>query len=112
MPYSLEENQFILESYFRNGQRNENGEWIYSVQLCVEEVMDHFPNRDFDYDNLSRLVHRVVDRVRKTGSVEQGKSSGRTTVLTEDVLEDIRTRMQQSPKKSLRKLSQQTGAFK
>ncbi|KAF2903390.1 hypothetical protein ILUMI_02791 [Ignelater luminosus] len=68
---------------FRNGQRK-----------------DRFPNRDFDYDNLSRHVHRVVDRFRRTGTFDKGKSSGRTTVLTEHALEDVRTHMKHSPKKS------------
>jgi hypothetical protein len=35
--------------------------------------------------------------------------SGRPSVLSNDSLEDIRARLLQSPRKSLRKLSQQTG---
>ncbi|KAF2883121.1 hypothetical protein ILUMI_23038 [Ignelater luminosus] len=49
---------------------------------------------------------------RRTETVDKDKSSRRTTVLTEDVLEDVRTRMKQNPKKSLRQLLQQTGTFK
>ncbi|KAF2902410.1 hypothetical protein ILUMI_03778, partial [Ignelater luminosus] len=48
---------------------------------------------------LKRYLHRAVD---------EGKSFEHTTVLTEDVLEDVRNRMDQSPNKSLRQLSQQT----
>ncbi|KAF2887314.1 hypothetical protein ILUMI_18859, partial [Ignelater luminosus] len=44
-------------------------------------------------------VQRVVDRFRSTATVDKSKSSGCTTVLTEDVLEDVRTRMEQRPKK-------------
>ncbi|KAF2893538.1 hypothetical protein ILUMI_12635 [Ignelater luminosus] len=77
-----------------------------NVHLCIQEFMDRFPNRDFYYDNLSKHVRRVFDRFRRTGIFAKSTSSGRTIVLPEDV-EDVRTRMEQTPKKSLRQLSQQ-----
>lgn len=110
--YSVEHNKFIIESYFRNGQRNENdGEWKYSVNLCVAEFVNRFPDVDFDYDNLSRHVKRIVHRFQASGNVDTGKSPGRPTLLTQDTLEDIQTRIERSPKKPLRQLAQQTGVY-
>jgi hypothetical protein len=50
-------------------------------------------------------VQRLVERFRGTESTGEKRRS----VLSNDSLEDIRTRSLQSPRKSLRKLSQQTG---
>jgi hypothetical protein len=44
-----------------------------------------------------------VDSFVATGSVEKGKSMGRPPV-NEEIVEDLRQRMEQSPKKSLGKL--------
>jgi hypothetical protein len=48
-------------------------------------------------------------RFRETGSIDEKRRSGRPSVLSNDSLEDIRARLLQSQRKSLRKLSQQTG---
>jgi hypothetical protein len=50
-------------------------------------------------------IQRLVQRFRETGSTGEKRPS----VLSNDSLEDIRARLLQSPRKSLRKLSQQTG---
>jgi transposase len=54
-------------------------------------------------------IQRLVERFRGTGSTGEKRRSGRPFVLSNDSLEDIRARSLQSPRKSLRKLSQQTG---
>jgi hypothetical protein len=54
-------------------------------------------------------VQRLVESFRETGSIGEKRRSGRPSVLSNDSLEDIRARLLQSPGKSLRKLSQQTG---
>jgi hypothetical protein len=46
-----------------------------------------------------------------TGDVKKAKPTGRTSTLTEDVVENVRGRMEQSPRKSVRKLSLQTGVI-
>jgi transposase len=53
-------------------------------------------------------IQCLVERFRETGSIGE-KRSGRPSILSDDSLEDIRARLLQSPRKSLRKLSQQTG---
>ncbi|KAI4463236.1 reverse transcriptase [Holotrichia oblita] len=108
MPYTPEHEKFILEAYFRNGQRNDEGAWIYSAELCIQEFRIQFPDEEFQDLSLSRHIYRVVQRFRETGSVCKGKSSGRKTVLTENKIEEVRTCLDQSPTKPLRQLAQQT----
>jgi hypothetical protein len=54
-------------------------------------------------------LQRLVERFRETRSIGEKRRSGRPSVLSNDSLEDIRAHLLQSPRKSLRKLSQQTG---
>jgi transposase len=54
-------------------------------------------------------IQRLIERFRKTGSIGEKRHSGRPFVLSNNSLEDIRARLLQSPRKALRKLSQQTG---
>lgn len=109
MPLSLDQEKFLLEAYFRSGERDPNGQWKYSTRSCIDDLTTEFPDIDLDYESLSRHVLRTVDRFRNTGSVSKGKSPGRRTVLTEEIVEDIRDRLDHSPRKPLRQLSQQTG---
>jgi transposase len=54
-------------------------------------------------------IQRLVELFRETGCIGDKCRSGRPSVLSNDSLDDIRARLLQSPKKSLRKLSQQNG---
>ncbi|KAI4459818.1 innexin [Holotrichia oblita] len=110
MPLTLDQEKFLLEAYFRSGERDPNGQWKYSTRSCIDDLTTEFPDIDLDYESLSRHVLRTVERFRNTGSVAKGKSSGRRTVLNEEVVEDIRARLDQSPRKPLRQLAQQTGS--
>ncbi|KAI4469952.1 d-amino acid oxidase [Holotrichia oblita] len=110
MPHTLDQEKFLLEAYFRSGERDPNGQWKYSTRSCINDLTTEFPDIDLDYESLSRHVLRTVERFRNTGSVAKGKSSGRRTVLNEEVVEDIRVRLDQSPRKPLRQLAQQTEA--
>jgi transposase len=56
-------------------------------------------------------IQRLVERFREIGSIGEKRRSGRPSVLSNDSLEDIRARLLQSPRKSLRKLSQETGTL-
>jgi transposase len=53
-------------------------------------------------------IQRLVERFRETGSIGEKRRSGRPSVLSNESLEDIRARLLQFLRKSLRKLSQQT----
>jgi hypothetical protein len=54
-------------------------------------------------------IQRLVECFCETRSVGERRCSGRPSVLSNASLEDIRARLLHSPRKSLRKLSQQTG---
>jgi hypothetical protein len=51
-------------------------------------------------------IRRIVDRFVATRGIEKGKTVGRAPV-NEEIVEDLLQRMEQSSKKSLRKLSLQ-----
>jgi hypothetical protein len=73
---------------------------------CQNAFRNSFP--DSVVPNKS-TIQRLVERFRETGSIGEKRRSGRLSVLSNDSLEDIRACLLQSPRKSLRKLSQQTG---
>ncbi|RZC43029.1 hypothetical protein BDFB_003367 [Asbolus verrucosus] len=110
MPYTFEQEIFLIECYFRNAQKQEDGQWSYSMIQCVRDFEKEFPEAESSYDTLSQHIRRLVKRFRETGTISKGKSSGRKTVLTEDMIEDIRFLIEQDPTKSLRQLSRQTGS--
>lgn len=101
-------NKFIVEAYFRSGTRNEQGNWDYSYKSCYEQFLEQFPELEFCYGYFRQYVRRLIQRFRKTGNVHKGKSTGRPTVLTDEVVADIHQRMDASPNKSLRRLSAET----
>ncbi|RZB40486.1 hypothetical protein BDFB_015264 [Asbolus verrucosus] len=39
---TIEQRSFLLESYFRNDVKLENGEWSYSMPVCFEEFRERF----------------------------------------------------------------------
>jgi transposase len=74
---------------------------MQNVRTCLDILSDSVvPNKS----TIQRL-----ERFRETWSIGEKRRSGRPSVLSNDSLEDIRARLLHSPRKSLRKLSQQTG---
>jgi hypothetical protein len=87
---------FILEHYF----------FTRSYAECQNAFRNSFP----DSVTLNKsTIQRLVERFRETGSIGEKRRSCRPSVLSNDSLEDVRARLFQSPRKSLRKLSQQSG---
>jgi hypothetical protein len=109
MVFTLEQNKFIIMSYYRNGIKRD-GEWTYSVQACKEEFLANYPDQNILEKSLAAHIHRIVDRFVATGSVEKGKSSGRPKVM-EDVVENIRDTLEEDPRTSLTRLALQTGVL-
>lgn len=112
MPLTAEQNTFLIEAYFRTGTVQQNGEWVYNIQSCAESLLERFADIEMDQENIYQNIRRIVKRFRVSGSVHTGKSPGRNKVLTNETLQDIRQRMEQSPTKSLKKLAAQTGILK
>jgi hypothetical protein len=96
MVFSQDQHVFILEHYFST--------WSYAE--CQNAFRNSFP--DSVVPNKS-TIQRLVKHFRETGSTGEKHHSGCSSVISNDSLEDIRAHLLQSPRKSLRKLSQQTG---
>jgi len=104
---SLEQKAFLVESYFRNGSKNENGEWSYSYHDCYMDFRERFPNVAVDFKIILETTSRSVANFRETGSVGRKTGSGRPCKRTEEVVEEVRGIIANEPSKSLRRLSQQ-----
>ncbi|KAJ3659759.1 hypothetical protein Zmor_011432 [Zophobas morio] len=104
MGYSLEQNTFTTMSYYGNGVLNEDGDWVYCVDTGKDEYLVKYP---VVIEEESYAHTAICGQINDTCSVSKGKPTGRPQV-SEDVVEDLRTRMEQSPRKSLSKLSLQS----
>jgi transposase len=96
MVFSQDQSVFILEHYF----------FTWSYAECQNAFRNSFPDSVVPSKS---TIQRLVESFRETGSIGEKCRSGHPSVLSNDSLEDIRTRLLQSPRNSLRKLSQQTG---
>jgi hypothetical protein len=88
MVFTLEQNKFLMMSYYRNGVKREE-EWTYSVQVCKEEFLAKYLDQNVLEKSLAAHIHLIVNHFVTTGSVEKGKSSGHSKVM-ENVVENIR----------------------
>ncbi|CAI9731087.1 Macrophage migration inhibitory factor-like [Octopus vulgaris] len=93
----LQERIFIVENVFRDG-----GKYTKEVQESFQEKFgaERLPHRNC----VSALLHKF----KKTGSVQDKPKSGRPKVVTDTVLQNVTNKLQRSPRKSLRRLSQET----
>ncbi|KAJ3659556.1 hypothetical protein Zmor_011240 [Zophobas morio] len=107
MVYSVEQNTFIVMSYYRNGTFVD-GAWLYSVAACKQEYLANYPDLEIQETSLEAHIRDVINRFVRTGNVNKGKSSGRPAV-SEEVVDDLRERLEQNPQTSLTRLSQQSG---
>lgn len=97
---------FMVESYFRSGRRVE-GVWQYSIQESFEEFRQEFPNLVLPYNTFRCSLKHCIELFRETGSVLRKEGSGRPKKRTEEVIENVRQIMEDAPRTSLRRLSQQ-----
>jgi hypothetical protein len=74
--FDLEHTIFITESYFKNAERRENGEWTYSVEHCVNNFQNAFPNFIVDYQKLVQQIYKCVANFRIVGTVGRKAGSG------------------------------------
>lgn len=108
MVFTQEHKIFLIESYFRSGVQ-ENGEWRYSIQACINEFREKFPQVAIDVKNLQNTIVNTVQLFRSTGSILRKEGSGRPSLRTQETVEDVRQRLIDEPTKSLRKLKQEVG---
>lgn len=102
---NLQQSTFVVEAYFRSGVLND-GQWSYSAQACLEDFRIKFPEYPHDNHTLSQTIARIIHRFTNTGNVSKGKGAGKPPI-SQEVIDNIADRVNQSPTKSLRKLSTQ-----
>jgi hypothetical protein len=111
MVFTLEQDIFIGMAYFRTGNFDAANGWQYSTDDAFHQFQQMFPEPVVTLVAFRQHCMRLVERYLHTGDVKKAKPTGRTSTLTEDVVENVRGRMEQSPRKSVRKLSLQTGVI-
>ncbi|KAI4463269.1 rho-gtpase-activating protein lrg1 [Holotrichia oblita] len=109
MVFTAEQNAFILMTHFRSATHNPDGSWTYSLESCIAQFNEAFPDANIPYDVFVQHKRRVLDRFETKNCICTGKSTGRPSLLIQPAVDDIQQRIEDSPKKSLRKLSAQTG---
>jgi hypothetical protein len=65
--FDLEHNIFLIESYFKNTEQQENGEWKYSVEHCVNDFQNAFPNFPVDCQKLVQQIYKCVAKFGNVG---------------------------------------------
>jgi hypothetical protein len=92
MVFTLEQNKFLIMSYYRNGVKRDD-KWTYSVQASKEEFLANYLHQNVLEKSLTAHIHRIVNHFVTTSSVEKGKSSGHPMVM-EDVVENVRDHLE------------------
>jgi hypothetical protein len=99
MGYSQQERVFILERYFASKS-------FIAVREAFHRV---YPEKEVPNKT---TVHRLVKKLRETWSVCNRKHVRRRTVLTNDAVRVVHETLLRSPRKFLRRLSQECGTSK
>jgi hypothetical protein len=105
MVFKQEHDAFILMAHFRSGIRNPDGSWSYSLQSCIDQFSEAFPEVARVYDYFKQHKYELVKRYQRKFCICKGKSTTGRPVLTENVVDDIQTRIERSPKKSVPRLA-------
>jgi hypothetical protein len=105
--FTLEQKMFIVQCYFRNGERLENGEWPYSTHRVFEEFQQKFPDFQGTYQQLAQKVYKCVKMFLEIGNVLRKKGSGRPTKRTAENIEEVEQRIAETQNKSIRRLTQE-----
>ncbi|KAF5301369.1 hypothetical protein FQA39_LY10767 [Lamprigera yunnana] len=71
--------------------------------------MQQYPDEMIEYDIFKQHKCTLVHRFETKNCICKGKSTGKPTVLTDNVIENIQERINRSPKKAVSQLSQQNG---
>lgn len=98
----------MIEAYFRSGVRID-GIWVYSQRACLDDFREHFPELAVIPKDFYNCLSNCVGVFRETGSVGHKSRTGRPTVRSEQVINDVRQRMVNEPTKPLKHLSQEIG---
>jgi hypothetical protein len=97
--YTVEQRVFLYDSYVKCG----------SARRCRRKFCRKYPGNTVPS---TRGIHKLIDKVRSTGSLLDKKPARKRRVLTEEKLDEIGARLEHTPHKSLRCLAQEMGISK
>ncbi|KAI4470369.1 neuropeptide y receptor [Holotrichia oblita] len=92
----LEHTIFIIQCYYRTGQKLENGEWVYSINRCIEEFQQQFPNLPVTYAQLLKQIQACVIKFGEIGAVTRKLGGGAPKKRTANLIEDVQQQMEAS----------------
>jgi hypothetical protein len=95
MGYSKQERTFLVEQFYKTK----------SILKCLEAFRCKYRNKKVPN---RATIYRIINRFRANGTVEDQKRRRVSTVLTENKLLEVHELLLYSPRKSLRKLKQQS----
>jgi hypothetical protein len=103
--YSIEQNTFIVVSYFRNG-RFINVEGTYSFSDYKNKLQAKYPD---NFQDRSFLTHigRIMNRFITSGTFSKGKSSG-WALTSDEIVQNLKGRVEETPQISVLCSSQQS----
>lgn len=108
MVFTNQHKAFMVEAYFRNGQKVD-GVWQYSRQDCYTDFLDQYPEMACPYANFVDNLDRCVNNFRESGCITAKPRSGRPSIRSAETVNVANDIMEDDPKTSVRRLSQQIG---
>ncbi|KAF5298929.1 hypothetical protein FQA39_LY11646 [Lamprigera yunnana] len=100
-------------------EKHDPNEFLDKIESSLEEAFlelkeikgpEDFCKLKYVRLKLESTIGKMIEEISKgIGVALERKSTGRPTVLTENVIENIQERINRSPKKAISQLSQQTG---
>jgi transposase len=97
--YTLEQCVFLYNTYVKSE----------SARKCQQKFWCKF---HFERVHSRKTIHNLVNKFRTTKLLIDKKQKCKCQVLTEEKLDDIGARLQHTPRKSLKRLAQETGVSK
>jgi len=93
--YTLEERVFIIRTYWKTE----------SIKLCQQQFLEKFGGR---HPPSKYCIWALSKKLETKGTLLDEMTGGRPK-MSEEAIQNVKDRLQASPKKSLRRLSQESG---
>ncbi|KAI4463351.1 ig(immunoglobulin) and lrr(leucine rich repeat) domain [Holotrichia oblita] len=87
--HKFEHTIFIIQCYYKTGQTLENGKWVYSINRCIEEFRQQFPNLPVTYAQLLKHIQACVIKFGEIGAVTRKPGGGAPKKRTANLIEDV-----------------------
>ncbi|XP_022909535.1 uncharacterized protein [Onthophagus taurus] len=109
MPFTIDQDKFLLEAYFRTGEKVAKT-WMYDIRKCQSEFYLKYPDEEqIVYDVFAQYVRRLVSRFNKTGGVCKTVPKRKASKVTEELLKEFEVMLEEDPRRSIRQIAKITG---